>query len=73
MRMKAGNSRTTHRPSESRVAISRGHSASCIGVGYPPICWSLGRSQKLVEEFGGVRIPVMPSSARIGAQIELRV
>jgi hypothetical protein len=73
MSTKAGNSSTTQRPSESRVAASRDVSESWLRVGYPPICWSSGRSKKLVDEFGGVRTPVIPSSARIGAQTELRV
>jgi hypothetical protein len=63
----------TQRPSESRVDASRLQSESWLSVGYPPICWSFGRSKKLVAELGGVKTPVMPSSARMGAQTSLRV
>jgi hypothetical protein len=46
---------------------------SCSAVGYPPICCSFGRSQNDTAEFGGQRTPVMPSSARMGAHVALRV
>jgi hypothetical protein len=95
MRTKAGNSRITQRPSESRVdasilpsglvlesscsssgSISSDSPASresCSDVGYPPICCSFGRSQNDIAEFGGQRTPVIPSSARMGAHVALRV
>ena len=52
---------------------STAEEANCEGVGYPPICSSSGRLEKLVDEFGGQSIPVMPSSARIGAQTDCLV
>ena len=76
MRTKAGNSSITHRPSESNVGKSTTefpNSATCVLVGYPPICESSGSSEKLVEELGGHKTPVMPSSARMGEQTACRV